>query len=181
MSFSSFPKFQLFVLSGIHYCKHLTFVFVLCWSQGEQEGEFVSSSLPWIAGTLLGHVFLDLLMRESFMYGEKIDTFLNLFGSSDGVHLKICIGYFVTKKYVFLFRYFILRTVHILVFVQKKINTLLKYLLSFVPSTVPYCILCPVQTVVSSGFLEQWDETRNVVLVTAVLDFNPRSTWWICF
>lgn len=71
MSFSSFPKFQLFVLSGIHYCKHLTFVFVLCWSQGEQEGEFVSSSLPWIAGTLLGHVFLDLLMRDSFMYGEK--------------------------------------------------------------------------------------------------------------
>lgn len=30
--------------------------------------------------------------------GKKIDTFLNLFGSSDGVHLKICIGYFVTKK-----------------------------------------------------------------------------------
>lgn len=181
MSFSSFPKFQLFVLSGIHYCKHLTFVFVLCWSQGEQEGEFVSSSLPWIAGTLLGHVFLDLLMRDSFMYGGKNWYFFKPFWQLRWCTFKNLYRLFRNKKYVFLFRYFILRTVHILVFVQKKINTLLKYLLSFVPSTVPYCILCPVQTVVSSGILEQWDETRNVVLVTAVLDFNQRSTWWICF
>lgn len=41
------PDFQSFVLSRIHYCKHLTFVSVLCWGKGEQEGKFCwSSSLP---------------------------------------------------------------------------------------------------------------------------------------
>lgn len=41
------PDFQSFVISRIHYCKHLTFVSVICWGEGAQEGEFCwSSSLP---------------------------------------------------------------------------------------------------------------------------------------
>lgn len=56
---------------------------------------------------MLGHFehkfFLDLLMRDSFMYGGKTDTFLNPFGSSDGVNLKILYRYFVTKNMYFFF------------------------------------------------------------------------------
>lgn len=67
--FFVFSEFQLFVISRIHYCKHLTFVFCLMLGEGEQEGEFLASSLS-SAGTFWIQVLLDLLMRDSFMYGE---------------------------------------------------------------------------------------------------------------
>lgn len=71
--------------------------------------------------------------------------------------------YFITKICIFCCN-FILKTVHILVFVQKS-RRVLKYLFSCVPSTVPYCIVYHVKLAVSSGIFGQWDETGYVVLL----------------
>lgn len=97
------------------------------------------------------------------MYGGKKDTFLTFHGSSDGVNFKNFVQVFHNKNYVFLC-YFILKTVHIFVFVQK--NRLgLKYSFLSVPSTSCLTVSCPVTTVVNSGILEQRDGNMSVVVL----------------
>lgn len=112
---------------------------------------------------------MDLPMRGSFMYGGGEDTFLTFLGSSDGVNFKILYRYFITKNYVFLC-YFILKTVHIFVFVQN--NKLgLKYSFLPVPSTPCLIVTCPVTPVVNSGILEQQDGSTGVVILKQCLAF----------
>lgn len=72
--FVSVPQLQLFVPSRIHYCKPLTFVVVLCWGRESKKGNLIFFP-PRSAGTLWTPVLLDLLMRESFMYGGKLIPF----------------------------------------------------------------------------------------------------------
>lgn len=114
---------------------------------------------------------MDLRRRERKLYvwGKKKDTFLSFLGSSDGVNFKILYRYFITKNYVFLC-YFILKTVHIFVFVQK--NKLgLKYWFLPVPSTPCLTVSCPVTAAANSGILEQQDGRLGVVLLNRCRTF----------
>lgn len=106
--------------------------------------------------------------RKLYVWGKK-DTFLTFLGSSDGVNFKILYRYFITKYYVFLC-YFILKTVHIFVFVQKnKLD--LKYWFLPVPSTPCLTVSCPVTPAANSGILEQQDGRLGVVILNQCLAF----------
>lgn len=70
--------------------------------QGEQEGELdlLPSTKCWDA---LNPSSLGPTDEREFYVWGKTDTFLNLFGSSDGVNLKILYRYFITKNMYFFF------------------------------------------------------------------------------
>lgn len=72
-----FPYTPAVCTSRIHYCPHLTFVFVLCWGKGEQEGNIdpPPSTKCW---DTLTQVLLDLLVRDGFMCDGKSILFKTL-------------------------------------------------------------------------------------------------------
>ena len=116
------PKFQLFVTSRIHYWQHPTFVFVLCWGQGEQEGEFWSPPSHQVLGPWnpysLGPTDERVLCME-----KKVGNFLNPFWQLRWCTFKTFLyRYFVTKNMYFLLLFYLGNGTHFSICAGKKIQ-----------------------------------------------------------
>lgn len=108
-------------------------------------------------------------MRGRFIYGGRNVLFKSFLAAQMVESLTFLYRYFITKSYVIL-SYFILKKVHIFIFVQK--NKLgLKYWFLPVPSTPCLTVSCPVTAAANSGILEQQDGRLGVVLLNRCRTF----------